>query len=189
MKIMALLVLALQWSCTSLPAEAVKLEGSATAKKEASVDELIGNYRKWTRVNPEPVFFHAPNAAACAVYTTVPGHGPHTDKFITVYVNEAGRKAMMEMAHPRFPQGSVILKEKLPVKDTTSPELLTVMIKREAGFNPQLGDWEFMAVDGAGKQVQARGRLENCQTCHATVENTDFVFRNYLPTKVQEKLR
>jgi len=96
---------------------------------------------------------------------------------------------MMEEQSPHFPQGSVIVKQKLPTKDSTSPELLTVMIKREAGFNPENGDWEYMAVDGAGKQVLARGKLENCQACHTTVKDVDFVYRSYLPSRVRENLR
>ena len=96
---------------------------------------------------------------------------------------------MMNDKHPKFPQGSVIVKEKLPNKDSSSPELLTVMIKREAGFNAENGDWEYMALDGTGKQVQARGRLEKCQACHTLAKDNDFVYRNYLPSEIWEKLR
>src|SRR5262249_26909589 len=77
--------------------------------------ELIAGYRQWTRVNPEPELVQAQNAQLCAalVTTAAPGspHGP--DKYITVYVNEIGRHAMMEEKTPHFPQGSVIVKEKL----------------------------------------------------------------------------
>ena len=45
----------------------------------------------------------------------------------------------------------------LPSKESTSPELLTVMIKREAGFNSDNGDWEYMSLDGTGSEVQVRG--------------------------------
>ena len=70
---------------------------------------------------------------------------------------------MMEQAKPSFPEGSVIVKEKLPDKSSQTPELLTVMIKRGKGFNNESGDWEYMVVDGSGTKVEAQGKLENCQ--------------------------
>lgn len=170
----------------------MKLEKIKPATKEASGDELIRNYKRWTRVNPVPAVFNVFVSTACAsvvTQSTMEQHNPHRDKFITVYVNEIGRKAMMEEKLPHFPQGSIIVKEKLTTKDSASPELLTVMFKREPGFNPQSGDWEYMALDGAGKQVQARGRIEHCQGCHMMVDTTDFVYRSYLPQKISAQLR
>ena len=181
-----LLLVAALCGCSAAPSEAMKLDTSAAITNETSVEKLIDRYKHWTRVNPVPVVFHSFGADSCAP-VAMP-QSPHSDKFITVYVNELGRKPMMEMKTPHFPYGSIIVKEKLRSKDSTSPELLTVMIKREAGFNPKNGDWEYAALDGAGKQVQARGRLENCQACHTMVSDTDFIYRKYLPAAVWEKL-
>ena len=114
---------------------------------------------------------------------------PHRDKFITVYVNDAGKHAMLQEKSPRFPQGSIIVKEKLTDRDSTAPELLTAMIKREPGYDPDNGDWEYMALDGAGEEVQARGRLESCQACHMMSKHTDYVSRNYLPHEVWQRLK
>ena len=114
---------------------------------------------------------------------------PHRDKFITVYVNDIGRQAMMEQKAPRFPQNSVIVKEKLTTANSTSPELLTVMVKRESGYDAENGDWEYMVLDGSGKSVQASGRLPACQGCHTMVKNTDYVSRSYLPADVWQKLK
>jgi hypothetical protein len=77
----------------------------------------------------------------------------------------------------------------LPSQESTSPELLTVMIKREQGYNPENGDWEYMALDGDGKEVRARGQLEKCQACHRMAEYNDYVHRNYLPAEVRKKLK
>ena len=155
--------------------------------------ESIKGYRAWTRVNPVPADLPSPLAVLCAPVTAtqidLKAGDPHKDKFITVYVNELGTKAMMQEKKPHFPKGSVIVKEKLPSKNSTSPELLTVMIKREQGYNPGNGDWEYMALDGDGKEVRARGRLEKCQACHQRAEYGDYVHRNYLPAEVREKLK
>src|SRR5262245_13945903 len=131
-RITILLVLAAQCACMSVQGDAMKLEKIGSAPKEASGDELIRNYKHWTQVNPVPAVFNAVVSAACApvvAQSSMEQNNPHRDKFITVYVNEIGRKSMMEDKLPSFPQGSIILKEKLPSKTSTSPELLTVMVK------------------------------------------------------------
>ena len=181
-KLATIVLLAAQCACTAVKGDAIK--------KETSGDELITNYKHWTRVNPVAAVFDANVAAMCAAANLgAVKNDPHRDKFLTVFVNEIGRKSMMEDKAPHFPQGSVIVKEKLPAKDSPSPELLTVMMKREAGFNPENGDWEYLVFDGAAKQVQTRGRLDNCQACHTMVAHTDFVYRSYLPAELRAKLR
>jgi len=166
-------------------------QASLTVEVQRPGAELIAGYRQWTRVNPEPELVVAQNAQACAalVTTAAPGspHGP--DKYITVYVNDVGRHAMMEEKEPHFPQGSVVVKEKLTTAKSATPELLTVMIKRERGYNPDSGDWEYLVFDGAGRSVQARGKLENCQSCHMMDQNTDYVSRAYLPMDVRQRLK
>lgn len=186
-----ILLLAVQCACMAVNGgDAIKAETSAAAKKEAFGDDAIADYKHWTRVNPVPAVFEANVATLCAAanLATVK-NDPHHDKFLTVFVNEIGRKSMLEEKSPHFPQGTIIVKEKMPAKDSPTPELLTVMMKREAGFNPENGDWEYLVFDGAGKQVQARGRLDNCQACHTMVAHTDFVYRSYLPPELRAKLR
>jgi hypothetical protein len=106
---------------------------------------------------------------------------PHMKKFVTVYVNDLGRQAMTAQKSPAFPVGSVIVKEKLTQPDSKSPELMTVMVKREKDFNPACGDWEFMVFGGDGKKVTNRGKIESCGSCHQTrpALASDYVFRDY----------
>ena len=161
----------------------------------ASVPDLndIRNYKAWTRVNPTALRLPAPVAALCAAPTPPrsieSSQNPHRQKYFVVYVNETGRVAMMSQLKPVFPEGSIIVKEKLLAQDDTSPELLTVMVKREQGFNPESGDWEYMVVSGSRTKIEARGKLANCQSCHASKGETDYIFRSYLPDMVREKLR
>ena len=152
------------------------------------VKEIAG-YRSWTKVNAEPQLMPEPTAQLCADVRAIQRKSPHDNKFLTVYVNELGRKAMLEEVAPSFPEGSVIVKEKLPAKDSDQPELMTVMIKQAKGFNPANGDWEYMVVDGTGTTVRARGNLENCQTCHQAKPRTDYVFRTYLSAEATKKLK
>jgi hypothetical protein len=159
-----------------------------------AVNEIEG-YRNWLKVNPVPQLMKLQTQLLCARPLSPTGvdvngrTNPHQEKYITVYVNDIGKNAMMEQARPNFPVGSVIVKEKLPDKSSQSPELLTVMIKREKGFNSSSGDWEYMVVDGKGESVTERGKLENCQSCHLTIPQSDYIFRSYLPYEVRNKLK
>lgn len=188
--LLALVLLTGMAACASIPTDIIVVQNSNV---QSAQHDSIKGYRQWTRVNPVPADLPSPLAVLCAAPTAkqieMETGNPHRDKFITVYVNELGTKAMMHERNPRFPMGSVIVKEKLPAKDSSSPELLTVMIKREAGYNPANGDWEYMALDGNGKEVRARGRLEKCQGCHQMAKHGDYVYRNYLPAEVREKLK
>ena len=164
---------------------------AVTVEIQHPANELLAGYRQWTRVNPEPLLVAAQNARLCAIpMASIVPAGPHAqDKYITVYVNDTGRHAMMEEKTPHFPQGSIVVKEKLTTANSTKPELLTVMVKREPGYNPDSGDWEYMVFDGSGKSVQARGKLENCQSCHMSDQDTDYISRRYLPTEVVMRLK
>jgi len=160
-----------------------------TVPVDKPVKEIAG-YRGWFKVNTEPQVMPDRTAVLCAA-ASLPAapKNPHNNKYVTIYVNDIGRKAMLEQLNPNFPEGSVIVKEKLPDKSSQVPELLTVMIKRGKGFNPTSGDWEYMVVDGTGTKLLSQGKLENCQSFHTAKPNTDYVFRTYLPNEALNKLK
>ena len=161
---------------------------------DVPVNEIEG-YKNWTKVNAVPRLMPERVAYACA-YWAAPGGieidgktNPHRDKYFTVYVNDTGRAAMLKQKSPKFPLGSVIVKEKLSDKDSQTPELLTVMIKQRKGFNPTSGDWEYMVLDGTGTKIEGRGKLENCQGCHLGNKKRDYIFRTYLPDETTNSLK
>ena len=87
-----------------------------------------------------------------------------------------------------YPVGAVIVREKLKT-EAGSPELLTAMIKRKKGFNPEANDWEFLLVSGDATKIKKRERIGACQGCHESVNGKDFVFDNYLPAAGPEAIR
>lgn len=141
-------------------------------------------YKRWTRVNKQPHRVLSRIITLCASPTDAQiareKNNPHTDKFVVVYVNEIGRKAMLEQPDPRFPVGTVIVKEKHATEKSKTPELLTVMIKRDKGFNPEGGDWEYLVADGTASEVSDRGKLSTCMACHEERKAKDYVFRPYV---------
>ena len=96
---------------------------------------------------------------------------------------------MLTKKNPKFPVGTVIVKEKLTTAESKDVELLTVMIKREKGYNSEVGDWEFLTFNGAGTETTARGKLENCQTCHLVEKSTDYVSRRYIRYNDWQKMK
>ena len=160
---------------------------------EGVANKIIAGYKQWTQVNAEPHAVLSRLSLQCsrptAAQISIEKQNPHLDKFVVVFVNGIGKAAMMEQKLPNFPEGSVIVKEKLQTKDSLSPELLTVMRKRGPGYDPQRGNWEYMVFDGAGQSLQASGKLEKCQASPLSEKATDYVSRIYLPANVREKLR
>jgi len=164
----------------TLPQPEIKWEISAQDNAECT--KLIRKYKGWTKINSKPFQMQPQAAAACAApMPSQSPRSPHMMKYVTVYVNDLGKKAMTTQKSPIFPVGSIILKEKLSKPDSKHPELMTVMVKREKDFNPGCGDWEFMVFSGDGKLVTARGKIESCANCHQTLPalSSDYVFRNY----------
>ena len=164
-----------------------------TPEKILDATGEIAGYKNWTKVNKKPEIVVSKLALLCArptqVQTDADAKNPHNDKFITVYVNDIGKDEMMTKKYPNFPVGTVIVKEKLTTAESKEPELLTVMIKREKDYNPNVGDWEFLTFNGTGTETTARGKLENCQTCHLVEKSTDYVSRRYLPYEARQKLK
>ena len=189
------LLCALAFSLNHLGLSAATSRGAENNSFAADQVKEIAGYKNWTKVNAVPQLMPGRVAAACAMVMSpggvvIDGPGnPHRHKYFTVYVNDVGRAAMLNEKNPKFPVGSVIVKEKLADKESPSPELLTVMIKREKGFNSASGDWEYMVLDGAGTKIEGRGQLQNCQACHLANEKSDYIFRTYLPDDLRNGLK
>lgn len=189
------LLCALAFSLNQLMLSAATSRGAENNSLVAGQVKEIAGYKNWTKVNAVPQLMPERVAAACAMVMSPGGSvidgpdNPHRDKYFTVYVNDVGRAAMLNEKNPKFPVGSIIVKEKLTDKESSSPELLTVMIKREKDFNRASGDWEYMVLDGAGTKMEGRGQLQNCQACHLANQKTDYIFRTYLPDGLRNGLK
>ncbi len=161
---------------------------SATIRS-VTLDELHG-YKKWQQVTVRPEPMPPDTANLCIILPNgykdpvlrkalASPNNPHTKKFFRVYVNDTGKKAMLSHLPSKFPVGSVIIKEKLSSSTSETPELLTVMIKRQPGYRKKWGDWEYMVVNGQATKVEASRSFEHCYGCHVTKKSNDYIFRNY----------
>jgi len=144
--------------------------------------ELADNLKNLVRVTSSPVTLRPDVNKLCAAPGSRNGHGilvPKRDAVAHVYVSRDGAAAMSRRDATAFPVGVVILKQKFEVAKARNPVLYTGMLKREKGYNPECGDWEFFTLSGDGINVTARGRLESCMACHKEYARTDFVTKQY----------
>jgi hypothetical protein len=104
---------------------------------------------------------------------------PHEGHWIHVYVSHPGRDAMLT-GKGVYPRGAVILKQKFRDAAGKETELFTGMLKREKGYNPAAGDWEFFALNAGATAVLPLKDFKSCVGCHEPFRATDFVSRKYL---------
>ncbi len=158
--------------------EAIPENAAADRRFTAAAKDLTDLYR----VTSQPVRMDRDVALLCRIPTAKEKedapHAPHRDAYYHVYVSRAGQKAM-ESRIDKFPRGTMVVKQKFSDPEGKSPELFTLMQKREPGYDPEHGDWEYAIVNRTATQVLARGRLESCIDCHKAYARTDYVTRAY----------
>ncbi len=207
--LMLLLVTGLgTWYCVAqaqLPAKAAKPVPLDVKDKE--LVELAFQRAKLLKVTKEPQQVFDRSMTACRPNPSAEERrnapeNPHQDSSVLVYLTNHGRD-IMATGKGTYPVGAVILKEKLHLaaganppaanqppnayntKASASPrdttELFTGMLKREAGYNPPGGDWEYFVVSGDARKLLARGKIDSCIDCHEPYKATDYVTRAYMP--------
>lgn len=113
--------------------------------------------------------------------------GPHEFGLIQVRVNEIGLKAL-QTGMP-LPVGSVVIKEKHDIRANSffaeqlaRPSAVAAMVKRERGYDPEFGDWEYVYQVNLpiSEHKVTRGKIASCIGCHQTVRDQDFLYRKHL---------
>ncbi len=106
--------------------------------------------------------------------------GPHAQRSIIVRVNPDAFDAFMN--RKPLPVGSIVVKEKHEGDAVTGPpDEYTAMIRKEPGYDPTHGDWEYVHVVTRPEKKVTRGKLSSCIDCHVDREDRDYLFRTYLP--------
>jgi len=170
-----------------LAALSIVVAGVALGSKPSppTILEAVKGYSDWKKANASPVRLTTSFDLLCRGITPEEHQShqkanPHFERFITVYVNKLGEQAMMKGG--TFPVGSVVVKEKRE-KEKGPVVLSTVMIKREDGYNPTCGDWEFGALNADATKTDGEGKLESCMKCHAEQSKNDYTFKTYIGAK------
>jgi hypothetical protein len=140
----------------------------------------------WPALTAEPVRQPRQLFYFCAPPTELTRLGPHGVPSARYYTNPAGLDAVRRGDVP-VPVGTTVLKEKRWADDDGRegvPVAFAAMVKREPGYDPADGDWEYVywPVNHAesGPPPVERGRLATCIDCHRNAKATDYLFRTYL---------
>jgi hypothetical protein len=159
---------------------------TTVTKPDDSPEQLVGfDFVSWptATAEPIPVDFKAPEFCRAPI---TPGsdqakaHGPHFKPAIVVRVNPEAIDPFK--SHKSVPVGSTVVKEKHPSLDGKGPpQEYAAMIRREAGYDPAHGDWEYLYVVQGKPHVITRGKLGSCIDCHEGKKDQDYLFRTYLP--------
>ena len=158
-------------------------EKANTGRKENAEERIKRGGEKMVRVTTKP-FFVVWNGIFSCIWPPSEKHPPHGMHWIDVFVPPGGTNAMTT-GKGTYPEGTMILKQKYLDEKATETELFTGMLKREQGYNPDAGDWEFFMLNASGTMVTARGKIESCVECHQKYAATDFVARDYLKDRVK----
>ena len=160
--------------------------GPGGSAREIRPTDASTGYRTWRRVNETLVPPTHAAALRCYGYNTP---GRRDQIAFHVYVNKTGESAMLTQARPRFPAGTVLIKECYLAPDLTHPKYLAAMRKRDDGGNSQNGDWEFLIREYRGGVLSSPPESSPCARCHSLAKATDQVFRSYLSPAQRKELR
>jgi hypothetical protein len=177
-----LIIIVLALSGLVVVGQAFGVFGSSTSDKTEAEESKallkeLAKYREWKLVNPTPVMMNPAAARDCAIAFPT---NPHETAWASVYVNAKGASEMFTENHTAFPEGSMIVKEKLYSATSNEPGLLTAMIKHAKGYNSASRDWEYLVLDGPATKIVERGKLKACNQCHEKYDDTDFVTMHYI---------
>ncbi len=113
----------------------------------------------------------------------LPGH-PLYEAFGGIHHIYANDKAMRGYRTSKFPDGSVIVFDLLEAKSENNTyvegarKVVGVMYKDSKKFK-NTGGWGFEAFKGDTKERVVKNAEQDCFSCHASQEATDFVFSQY----------
>ena len=174
-------VLAAAIGCNKVLVADAKQRPSAKIYKRSDIGSVTQGYQNWKLARTD-LYQVQPEVWVLCTGTIESPHAPMNPGetgFIKVFVNDIGQEAMFAKAS--FPVGSVVVKERHPTK-VSGVEFCTVMRKREKGYNPDCGDWEFTVLNKESVPTET-GRLKNCMACHSKQGLSDYTFRTYLARK------
>jgi hypothetical protein len=171
---LSVLVVALMAGCSTSPPSSTPV-AEATSQTSEGID-----YGSWSAVTPQPIRVPKEAFYRCSATPDQIARGPHFAPAVKVYANPTALSALQSTATWAMPVGSVVVKEKWWDEKASQPSAYAAMFKRDAGYDPDNGDWEYLfaQLDG-GRKVQ-RGRIQNCIACHQGAAPQDYLFRTYL---------
>jgi hypothetical protein len=144
------------------------------------LEQARGSYAAWEKRTENPQAISAEIFALCRGPTQAEEDfvaSEHGDMLYLLDWLDPGAAAVFTAASSGpFPVGATIVKEKLVLESGGYMlHALGLMLKREPGFDPAHGDWQFGYWNAADGMIAGASENEHCGNCHAG-SSTDFVF-------------
>jgi len=119
--------------------------------------------------------------ASLEVLATFPSHGHGTGAWDAELRANVPAKASFDSLLPgdHFPAGALLVQSHSQ-RHSGAQLGSFAMLKRDKGYFPTGGDWEFLVIERDGI-IAASGKLEACARCHADAA-ADYVFPRYQPS-------
>jgi hypothetical protein len=161
-----------------------------TTPAESATPQSVGggfpiDYSGWPSLTAEPVLVPMAVFLDCRAPTVPmddPPRGPHAMPAVRYYAPPA-TVALLKEGRPPYPVGTTVVKVKWRHEADKAPTAVAAMIKRDAGYDPDHGDWEYVYTTLGEKPETRRGKLESCIQCHRIKKEMDFLFRTYVSSK------
>ena len=152
---------------------AVMMVSAGSADDDATPVSALDGYESWLKVNAQPITGDDTGTLGRNVHEGTTG-------FRDVYVNPVGEARVSGDASGEFPVGTILVKNSFEDAGGSPGDLanVTVMVKREAGFDPENGDWEYMVLTST-MRVRSQGVINNCVAFHSIVAANDYAFLSY----------
>lgn len=146
-----------------------------------TVLNAVRNLKELIRVTDKPFKMDAVASTLCAAPSSArrDPNDVHQDYYCHVYISKAGLP-VMKSGEGTYPEGTVVVKQKFADQRAKTVELYTAMRKRQPGYDPEHGDWEYSVVNAKATKVLSRGRTDSCIECHQPYAPTDYITRLYL---------
>lgn len=146
-----------------------------------SVSEIMDEYRTWQPQSAQPMPISAYIFGLCRLPTLAEqefSESEHGDgRYLQDWANTEAQAGIARRGAPPFDEGAVIVKEKY-VNGAEGLELVAIamMIKREPGFAPAQGDWDYAYYEPQLGTIQTQEQSTYCSGCHSGASATDYVF-------------
>jgi hypothetical protein len=171
---LSVLVIALLEGCSTSPPFPPPADEAASQTGEGI------DYAGWAAFTPQPIRVSKEAFLLCRATPEQIARGPHFAPAVNVFANPIAFSAIRSASAGNMPVGSVVVKEKWWNERASQPSAYAAMVKREAGYDPDNGDWEYVYVQLEGERRVQRGRMQNCIACHQGAASRDYLYRTYL---------
>ena len=131
---------------------------AARVRCDKNTEITFEDWQDWTRITPEP--------------KPSPGH---SGAWVGIYTNDLATKTYLNASSPYRTCAAIV---KPVYSDATGNKVfrMTIMVKMQAGYDPENGDWWYGKADKTGTRIRSSGKIRECIACHKQAAETDYLF-------------